>query len=332
MPKKLSNEEFQEKIKEKFNNEIECLDEFISYRESKRMRFKCKRDKSHNEIYYYSAQNILRSESSGCPFCDNQLQTDRMVKTSIKKKFGNKITLKEKWDYNKNHVNKKTTFICKEHGEFKTTLNTLLSSGEHGCKKCSIENTSDKKKSRVIESIKEKLNNTNITLKESTYISTNIDAIFICPNHGEFRRRPGKVLYGNRISCPYCSTSNGEALLIKILEEQGYKLNKDFFTQYTFDDLLYVNKLRFDIYLSKLNILIEFDGKQHYDKSSIYYDEEQVLRDSMKDEYCLKNNIKLIRFIDNGKDITKSKLETIRNVIKNIKDESSTTIEIIRLF
>lgn len=50
---------------------------------------------------------------------------------------------------------------------------------------------------------------------------------------------------------------------------------------------------------NKLSHLIEFDGRQH---SSNYIPwnsnetlEERQLRDKMKDDYCLKNNIKLIR-------------------------------------
>ena len=332
MTKKLSNKEFQEKIKEKFNGEIECLDEFISYRDSKKMKFKCNRSKYHNEIYYYSAQNILRSNGSGCPFCDKNLQTDAMVKLKLKEKFGDRIILKGKWNYNLNHVNKKTTFICKKHGEFKSTLNVLLSSGDYGCKKCSIEHNSNKKVEKSIENVKEKIKNTNITLKESTYISVNKPAIFICPIHGEFKKQPGKILYSNRISCPYCSASNGEALLVKLLEEEGYKINKDIFTEYSFNDLYYKNKLKFDIYLKPLNILIEFDGKQHYDEKSFFYDEEQILRDKLKNEYCKNNNIKLIRFIDNSKELTNKKLEIMKNRIKKLKEESSTTIEIIKLF
>lgn len=42
-------------------------------------------------------------------------------------------------------------------------------------------------------------------------------------------------------------------------------------------------------------LLIEYDGEQHTDSNSRYYSEEQVERDKQKDDYCLANNIKLIR-------------------------------------
>ena len=98
----MTDEEFQNKIKEKFNNEIECLDKFISYRKSISMRFKCNRDKLHNEIFTCSAQEMLRTKGKGCPFCNGQRKTDKMIKSELKKKFGDNIILKEKWNFTKN--------------------------------------------------------------------------------------------------------------------------------------------------------------------------------------------------------------------------------------
>jgi hypothetical protein len=59
------------------------------------------------------------------------------------------------------------------------------------------------------------------------------------------------------------------------------------------------NQLRFDYYVPKFNILIEYDGEQHYKPSKIFGGEETFIKtqehDKRKNEYCLKNNIILIR-------------------------------------
>ena len=58
-------------------------------------------------------------------------------------------------------------------------------------------------------------------------------------------------------------------------------------------------QLPFDFYLPDYNICIEFDGRQHY-KSIEYFGGEKHLEyvqynDKIKTEYCLNNNINLIR-------------------------------------
>jgi hypothetical protein len=67
--------------------------------------------------------------------------------------------------------------------------------------------------------------------------------------------------------------------------------------------------LLFDFYLPKFNMCIEFDGKQHFKESvgdQIYWKKSTSVfslsdwldisyRDDLKNQYCLKNNIKLLR-------------------------------------
>ena len=96
--------------------------------------------------------------------------------------------------------------------------------------------------------------------------------------------------------CPYCRNSKGELLVTKILIEN----NIEFEPQKTFDKCKNKRLLPFDFYIPSLNILIEYDGKQHFKeniKNSIYCRdfEGTHLRDSIKDKYCIDNNIKLIR-------------------------------------
>jgi hypothetical protein len=57
--------------------------------------------------------------------------------------------------------------------------------------------------------------------------------------------------------------------------------------------------LRFDFYIPHLNLCIEYDGELHYRSSSIFGGDETLSRikknDMIKTNWCLENNIKLIR-------------------------------------
>ena len=77
-------------------------------------------------------------------------------------------------------------------------------------------------------------------------------------------------------------------------------LNINFTKQKTFEDCKFKNKLKFDFYIPEKNICIEFDGEQHF-KPIRYFGgnksfELQKIKDQIKNEYCNKNKIKLIRF------------------------------------
>lgn len=99
-------------------------------------------------------------------------------------------------------------------------------------------------------------------------------------------------------TCPNVKTnkSKGEQLLCEILDE----LNVIYVQQYTFKKCINPktkHKLRFDFYLPDYNCCIEYDGQQHFEESTMCSDtlEDRQYRDSIKNQYCKNNNIKLIR-------------------------------------
>ena len=69
--------------------------------------------------------------------------------------------------------------------------------------------------------------------------------------------------------------------------------------QYKFDDCRFYNHLPFDFYLPEYNILIEYDGKQHFILNSfgkdMWHFVDIKIRDTVKNVYCENNNIELIR-------------------------------------
>ena len=106
---------------------------------------------------------------------------------------------------------------------------------------------------------------------------------------------PSNLLY-DKTSCPKCKTSHGERVISKYLDNNNiiYEYQKKF------DSLLGVGngKLSYDFYLPNENMLIEFQGKQHYKPVSAYGGEEQFKvqqeHDRRKRQYANDNNIKLL--------------------------------------
>lgn len=93
--------------------------------------------------------------------------------------------------------------------------------------------------------------------------------------------------------CGCSSKSIGETQVENILKENNFHFEE----QFSFSDL---PKLRFDFKVFNKDdenkfVLIEFDGVQHFNTDSMYYSEEGIERDRIKDQYCRDNNISLYR-------------------------------------
>lgn len=119
-----------------------------------------------------------------------------------------------------------------------------------------------------------------------------------CPSCGkEFEALPAAVNYNNRISCGCSIMSYGETIIELFLKTLGVSYDK----QYSFDDCVYKSKLRFDfaVHDDDSIILIEYDGKQHYEPIDWFGGreafEETKLRDKIKNNYCKEHNLTLLR-------------------------------------
>lgn len=107
-----------------------------------------------------------------------------------------------------------------------------------------------------------------------------------CGNN--FNTRIAYVASGHTSSCG-CLNSKGEGRIIKILQEE----NISFEFQKTFEDCIGENnnKFRFDFYLKDYNLLLEYDGEQHFlenarNKGIFTFDKVKKIieRDKIKEE------------------------------------------------
>lgn len=125
------------------------------------------------------------------------------------------------------------------------------------------------------------------------YKGNNTLSTFKCADCGEvFSAVPTSIWRGRSRGCPKCTKSEslGENKVEKFLRENKIHFRR----QERFPDCKDTLMLPFDFYLPQYNICIEFQGEQHYKKRSLYWDDDIIRHETIKKQYCEKNNIKLI--------------------------------------
>lgn len=121
---------------------------------------------------------------------------------------------------------------------------------------------------------------------------------FICPLCGKiFSALPATVLEHKILSCGCGVMSTGEQMIDTFLKDHSIP----YCPQYTFDDCVNINKLRFDFGIldneDNLKCLIEYNGRQHYEPIEYFGGDavfqSQQKRDKIKIDYCKDHNIPL---------------------------------------
>lgn len=201
------------------------------------------------------------------------------------------------YDYSKvNYINNctKVIIICKEHGEFLQI--PILHLFQGGCRLCGINQRATKRRKNIISFIDKSIliHNNKYDYSLIQYKNTNTKIKIICKKHGLFEQTPHSHLRGR--GCPKCNSSKGEEIIHFYLKE--HKLN--FIQQKRFHECKGIrNSLPFDFYLPEHNTCIEFDGKQHFEPvlrwGGVKRFNETQITDKIKNEYCFKSNIRLIR-------------------------------------
>ena len=205
-------------------------------------------------------------------------------------------------------MKKKVKIICKLHGEFFQTPQSHLRGS--GCYECGLKKMSKSLKKPIEEFIK-KCNEIHDWLYDYSkvkYDKLSDKIIIVCGKHGEFIQRAFSHQQG--YGCSKCSKSKGEFEIEKFLSDNNiiFQYNKHF------DDCRNKNTLPFDFYLPYYNCCIEYDGIQHHESIEYFGGdsklEYQKKLDNIKNNWCLKNKIKLIR-------ISYKDFSNIKNILSN---------------
>jgi len=200
----------------------------------------------------------------------------------------------------------KVRIICPKHGEF------MQSPGGHlngkRCSKCANK-AAALKITRTKKEFVTQANEVHGNLYDYSNVKykNNLSKVtIICVKHGSFSQTPKDHLAG--CGCPLCKESRGEKNVRLWLERNNIK----FLVQWgDHDCILNFRVARFDFYLPDFEMLIEFDGVQHFepvrfggmsDKKAREHYERQKIVDELKDAWAAKNNFKMVRVSYKGLD------------------------------
>lgn len=142
----------------------------------------------------------------------------------------------------------------------------------------------------------------------SEYEDTSSRLIVKC-NHGHIYDTTF-LNFKNGKRCPECKNFKGELKVEEILKEYDIEFKK----QYKFKNCKFKRHLPFDFYIPKYNLLIEYDGKQHYEISEYFGGYEGFIdtkiRDTIKNIYCKEHRLELLR-------ISYKDFKNIENILIN---------------
>ena len=248
------------------------------------------------------------------------------------KKNKNKLTsLRLSYEYVKHFVeyiygNGKLKLLTKEYQNARTKLDIVDDIGyvyQVTFDNLQYFNNNNRELAKFSKSNKYTIDNIKIWMKDnargykilsSKYNGNRNKLKFECDNNHAFETT-WVSFFNNGSRCPYCRSSRGEVKIRYYLEDS----NIDFEEEYIFDDCKNIRPLPFDFAIfdnGRLELLIEFDGEQHFRAMSNFGGKEAFVylqgNDEIKNSYCKKNNIELLRIpfkkIDSIEDILANKL------------------------
>ena len=242
----------------------------------------------------------------GCPKCVGYNKSTEDFLTA------SKLIHNNKYDYSLvKYCGAKSNVIilCSKHGKFNQTPDSHLHG--YGCPKCGYEENGKYFASSKEEFIqKAKIAHCEIyDYLYVNYVNAKTNVNIICKKHGVFKQKPDNHLHGK--GCPLCKSSLGELAIKKYLDEH----NIEYIKEKIFENCKNIFQLPFDYYLPKQNMLLEYDGIQHFIPikhfgGEIAYNSLKK-RDEIKNNFAKNNNIGLLR-------IKYNEINNINQILKEI--------------
>lgn len=284
---------FLDKCKEHDCTPISTIDDYVNA--YSKLKFVCPKH-GLQEITYVSIYSGCWCNLCGFDLSSEKisLSIDEVIKR-VESKNGNKLLNPEEYI---NIKAENLRIICGSCGnEFTTSLSSINNS-DGACLKCAHKKTreslilSSEEVKRRIDSV-----NGNILLNPEDYKGNSISNLKIkCGECGEaYITTLANYEYNQKIRCDKCSQriSVPERKVMEIF----HKFNISYEYNHRFDDCRgKYRPLPFDFYLEAIKTIVETDGQHHYRP---IWGVEHFTRtkeyDKIKNQYCLKNNIHLIR-------------------------------------
>lgn len=286
--RKYTTDEFIKKVK---TPNISIVGEYTGFNE----KINCYCQKC--DIYFETVAQYLIAGKTCCPSCVKQKLERRTVNSRLthqefvmrlRKINPNIIVLG-------NYVGYKTSILCKcmiDGNEWSPTPSDLLQG--KGCPLCGFRRQSEIKRNNPSDfAFRAQKANHSIKMLED-YINQKTPIKVKCVFCGkEWAMLPTNILKGR--GCSNCKSSLGEKRIEEFLKEN----NIPYLTQSKLEGCYYKHSLLFDFFVPQKNICIEFDGRQHFEPIEYFGGqkgfEKTQIRDKIKNDFCAKNNINLLR-------------------------------------
>lgn len=269
-----------------------------------------------------------------CPACAARIRKEKARHVKNGKYIG-KTTINHTIDFWFDKINKKyhDEYILNERDRNKIISNSEKMELIHSscsniiyktpksilnCKSgCPLCNTGGRKND--IETVKEKFLEKGFELLDpEEYRGTHGVSKIKCIKCGLEQERSFNTIVNLDGRCE-CSKKDylGESMISEYLEKNNYT----FVRNKSFPDLKNKMLLRVDFFLENYNLIIEYDGKQHFSDVKFFSNslEENRIRDIIKNDFAMKNNFGIVRISYKNNTYEKIK-EVLDEYFRNIDD------------
>lgn len=298
MPPKLTQEQARTKVKT-YNNEYELISEYKTQKEKVILRHSC--GHGYSVIFKTFFEN-----KNKCPKCyptntnKGKNKIAKVTEEILKQRIKEQVDIEYEYISGFTTMDKKTSIF--KHNEcgktFLVAPKMFLGVKQTRCPHCANKKRGEHlRDENYLQDILDSSSDGNNYQWLQSYNNDNKQKLLIkhLECNRDYRVRPNDFQQGYR--CPYCSSEKNESEGSKNIRLLLDDSNVEYRTEISFKDLKYKESLKFDYIID--NIIIEFDGEQHFKsyKSGYFADKYLIIRkrDQIKNEWIKNNNYHFIR-------------------------------------
>lgn len=232
MPRKLSQEEFIRRAREKHGDKYDYSQVTKYANGSTPVTIICKTCGQP-----FEQKPKMHIKGHGCTHCANNkpIGTEEFIRRA-KDVWGDRYTY-EKSVYTSNK--EKVIVTCRIHGDFQTTAYDFLKG--HGCPDCGMDAVKQKRRKPQDDFIAQckSVHGDRYDYSQAVYRGKRQKVTIICRKHGPFEQWPDGHLNGQ--GCPMCKFENESAMMSKGTEKFIEEARKVHGNRYDYSQVVYVN-------------------------------------------------------------------------------------------
>jgi hypothetical protein len=260
----------------------------------RKLDYECKR---HPGEILHATYTDMNREKAGCPYCSGR----KLHYLDVKKEFEDRgYTLISK---SIGSGKEKVQYKCPNHPNEELWIAPAGLKAGSGCPLCGQDNRTKNLVKSTYEEIRDEFLEKGYILLSKEYKGVNYKYQFQCANHPEEELWINITDFRNGGGCKFCTIESNESKGEKAIKDWLDEHEIQYDREVKFEECKHIDYLRFDFlvpYTDGTFCLIEFDGRLHYrpyndsEKNRKQF-ENQKIRDQIKNEFCSKHNIDLLR-------------------------------------